>query len=65
MTVLDFQHKYVQGKNHGAPDKEGFLWDYKPDAGGLNFTLKNLNIVFGITLKNAWERLYWFGLHTT
>ena len=50
-------HEYVQGKNHGVPDKEGFLWDYKPDAGGFERQLKELKYRFWDYTKNAWERL--------
>ncbi len=50
-------HEYVQGKNHGVPDKEGFVWGYKPDAGGFEPQLKELEYRFWDYLKNAWERL--------
>ncbi len=50
-------HEYVQGKNHGVPDKEGFLWDYKPDAGGFERQLEELKYRFWDYTKNALERL--------
>lgn len=50
-------HEYVKGKKHGAPDKGGFLWDYKPDAGGLELQLKELEHRFWDYLKNVWVRL--------
>jgi hypothetical protein len=36
-------HEYVDGKNHGKPEKGGFLWDMRVDAAGLEMQLDELN----------------------
>src|SRR5690606_6228029 len=39
-------HEYVHGKSHGKPEKNGFLWDIKIQASGLEKQLDEL--------KNRW-----------
>jgi hypothetical protein len=40
-------HEYVEGKEHGKPEKGGFNWDMRTDAAGLEHHLDEL--------KNRWH----------
>lgn len=50
-------YEYVEGNNHGAPKKNGYLWDYKSDAGGLEPQLEELKHRFRNYLQEIWDYL--------
>jgi len=50
-------YEYVEGKNHGVPQKNGCLWDYKPDAGGQEPQLEELEHRFRNYLQEIWDYL--------
>jgi len=47
-------HEYVDGKNQGKPEKGGFLWDMKIDAGGLEAQLEELKSRWYIYQRERW-----------
>ena len=50
-------YEYVEGKNHGLSQRDGYLWDYKPEAGGQEPQLEELKHRFLGYLKEEWDSL--------
>ena len=50
-------HEYVDGKNQGKPEKGGFLWDMKIDAGGLEAQLDELKSRWFVSQRERWYAL--------
>lgn len=50
-------HKYVDGQNHGKPEKGGFLWDVRVDAAGLEPQLDELNSRWHQYTQQRWLEL--------
>lgn len=50
-------HEYVEGKDHGKPEKGGSLWDIQVDAGGLEKQLDELNSRWHQYTQQRWREL--------
>ena len=50
-------HEYIEGKNHGVSQRDGYLWDYKLDAGGKEPQLEELEYRFWGYLKKEKDSL--------
>jgi hypothetical protein len=50
-------HHYVDGKNHGKPEKSGFLWDMRIDAAGLEGQLEELQDRWHHYCQRRWVEL--------
>ena len=50
-------HKYVDGKNHGKPEKGGFLWDVQVDAAGQEAQLDELKSRWYAYQQERWTAL--------
>ena len=50
-------HDFVEGENQGKPDKGGFLWDMKIDAGGLEAQLDELKSRWYVYQRKRWYAL--------
>ncbi|RLA43914.1 MAG: hypothetical protein DRR42_21110 [Gammaproteobacteria bacterium] len=50
-------HDYVDGNDQGKPEKGGFLWDMKVDAGGLEAQLEELQSRWYVYQQERWVAL--------
>ena len=50
-------HEYVDGKNHGKPEKGGFLWDVQVDAAGQEAQLDELKSRWYAYQQERWIAL--------
>lgn len=50
-------HQYVDGKQHGKPEKGGFLWDIELKANGQEKQLKELKHRWQLYLQQRWLKL--------
>lgn len=50
-------HQYIDGKNHGKPEKGGYLWDIKVDAAGLEKQLDELKSRWHQYTQQRWLEL--------
>ncbi|MBU2513281.1 hypothetical protein KJ966_18225 [bacterium] len=50
-------HKYVHGKNHGKPESNGYLMDFKINAGGLEPQLEELRERYYNYTAKSYQRL--------
>lgn len=50
-------HHYVDGKQHGKPEKGGFLWDIEVQANGLEKQLEELKHRWQLYLQQRWLEL--------
>ena len=50
-------HEYIDGKNHGKRERDGFLWDMKVDAAGYEKQLDELRIRWYQYTQQRWLEL--------
>jgi hypothetical protein len=56
-SYTENQYEYVEGKNHGRPEKGGSLWDMQLEAGGLEKQLDELISRWHHYMQQRWVEL--------